>query len=393
MGMMTLALLAAAAYIFLRAVRTLRSSWWVKTALSAFILLAAFKFQIISVMGGEMYFAPDVPASVLIAGAWAFAAFLLYFFLLLAKNILLDLVKLFQFLIGKIRRRSWTAAPAEAIQVYDNRINLVLLVVAAALSAWGVKEGHRMPRVQELTVEVAALPSEAEGMRIAVLADLHVHQLLRASFVRGVVRQVQALKPDLILIAGDFVDGSVSARGEDLLPLKELSAPEGVYGVAGNHEYYSDYRAWRPFLVKELGIDMLDNRHILLRDGSLALVGVTDPAADFQGLEAPDFSAALQGIRQGVPVLLLAHRPSLARDAAARGVNLQFSGHTHGGMVLGLDRLVALFNAGFVSGQYRVGSTTLLVSNGTGIWNGFPVRLGAPAEILLVRLISGASAD
>ena len=84
--------------------------------------------------------------------------------------------------------------------------------------------------------------------------------------------------------------------------------------------------------------------------------------------------------------ILGSHQPRLAREAAAHGVDLQVSGHTHGGMIAGVDRLVARFNEGFVSGLYTVGNMKLYVSNGAGIWNGFPIRIGVPSEIVLIRL-------
>ena len=147
------------------------------------------------------------------------------------------------------------------------------------------------------------------------------------------------------------MDGRVAVRGGDLRPLEELSAPLGVFGVPGNHEYYSGYEEWMLFL-SGLGIDMLENSHRILAGGKLALGSVTDPAA----------------------------------EAAKSGVALQVSGHTHGGMIVGIDRLVARFNAGFVAGSYRVGDLRLYVSRGSGIWNGFPIRLGVPSEITLLRL-------
>ncbi|MEE7506800.1 metallophosphoesterase, partial [Methylobacterium mesophilicum] len=99
---------------------------------------------------------------------------------------------------------------------------------------------------------------------------------------------------------------------------------------------------------------------------------------------------ALAGAPAGAPIVLLDHQPANAARAAARGVALQLSGHTHGGMIRGLDRLVARGNAGFVSGAYRVGAMQLYVGNGTGLWPGFALRLGRPSELTRITLRTAA---
>lgn len=376
MHVMAIALLIAALYVFWRTVMPLRVHWAVKVLAAVVIVLAALKFVLIRQFGGQ-YFAPDVPVWVLLTGAWLFAAFLLYFILMIVT----DLVRLLVSLVCKICRKP------DCGERYRCRINGVLAVFACLLAGIGIAEGQKLPRIREVTVSVKNLPHDAEGMRIAVLADLHVHKLLKEEFIRETVRLVQAEHPSLVLIVGDFADGLPTLRGAALMPLKDLSAPEGVYAVAGNHEYYYDYRAWKAFIEKTLGIPMISNEHRFLKNGTLALAGMSDPAARIEGEEEPNLPKALRGIPQGTPVLLMAHRPTVATEASQHaGVALQVSGHTHGGMILGFDWFVAQFNSGFVSGEYRVGDMMLSVSNGTGIWNGFPVRLGVPSEIILIRL-------
>lgn len=376
MNALAVALLVVALYVYWRTVMPLRIHWGCKAVVATMLTLAALKFVLLRYVGGQ-YFSPEVSPWVLLTSAWLFAAFLLYFiFVFLA-----DVVRCCVTIVCKICRRPICG------ERYQHKINGCLAVLACLLAEIGVAEGQNLPRIREVTVTVNNLSSEAEGMRIAVLADLHVHRLLRESFVRDTVRLVQSEKPDLVLIVGDFVDGFPNLRRAELMPLKELSAPEGVYGVSGNHEYYYDYRSWKSFIENKLDIPMLSNEHRLLKNGTLALVGITDPSARIEGEEEPNLPKALRGIPRGTPMVLMAHRPSTAVDAARYDdVAFQVSGHTHGGMIWGFDRLVALFNAGFVSGEYRVGNMILSVSNGTGIWNGFPVRLGVPSEIVLITL-------
>ncbi|MBO4632639.1 MAG: metallophosphoesterase, partial [Lentisphaeria bacterium] len=228
---------------------------------------------------------------------------------------------------------------------------------------------------------------QAEGMRVAVLADLHADRVTRAPRIRRIVEQTNSLRPDLTVILGDLVDGTVEQRSGELLPLRELHAKYGVYAVPGNHEYYSGYVHWRKFFTAQ-GLRMLENSQVRLPAG-IYLAGVTDPAAQSFGEAVPDLKKALHGIPRDSFILLLAHRPVHAENAAQDGISLQLSGHTHGGMIRGLDWIVSRFNGGFVSGLYDVGGMKLYVSNGTGIWNGFPVRLGRDSEITLITLKSG----
>ncbi|MGI4880376.1 MAG: metallophosphoesterase, partial [Janthinobacterium lividum] len=123
---------------------------------------------------------------------------------------------------------------------------------------------------------------------------------------------------------------------------------------------------------------------------SLVLAGVTDLSAPAAGQAGPDLDRALAGAPHGVPVLLLDHQPKNAPGAAARGVVIQLSGHTHGGMIRGLDRIVARANGGFVSGRYEVGGMTLYVNNGTALWPGFALRLGVPSELTRITLRAGS---
>jgi predicted MPP superfamily phosphohydrolase len=258
------------------------------------------------------------------------------------------------------------------------------VVPSVILVSVGMYEGLKTPEVVEYTIYVDNLPAEFENLRIIHLADIHADRLGGREKVQKIVDIANAQNGDLIVITGDFVDGRTAARGNDLMPLSGLSAPLGVYGVPGNHEYYSGYDEWLEFL-RARGIIMLENSHVMLGD-NFALGGVTDPAAEHRGGALPDVAAAFAGVPENSFKLLLAHQPKVADAAVANGVDLQLSGHTHGGMVWGLDLLVGLFNKGLVFGTHDVGNMKLHISNGTGIWNGFPIRLGHRAEICVLTL-------
>lgn len=366
-----------AVYVFCRAILPLRLKWGWKALLAVLLAVAAFKFHLLHLFGGPMFFSPVLPEGVLLAAAWLFSALFLFFFLLLAVDVARLLYLLVLFCLRKKR--------TERFRIIGNRVNLALLVFAAVLATVGMVGGTGVPRVKEETVAVNHLPEGADGLTVAVLADLHVDGITRADRIRKIVERTNALNPDIVIIAGDFVDGTVPVHGDDLRPLADLKARYGVFGVPGNHEYYSGYEEWMEFLPT-LGIRMLHNEHVQTGRGAVVLAGVTDPVAGIMGKEEPDIRKALAGAPEKGVRILASHQPRLAPEAAAHGVDLQVSGHTHGGMIAGIDRLVARFNEGFVSGLYTVGNMKLYVSNGAGIWNGFPIRIGVPSEIVLIRL-------
>lgn len=366
-----------AVYVFFRAILPLRVKWGWKVLLTFILAVAAFKFHLLHLFGGPMFFSPVLPEGVLLAAAWLFSVLFLFFFLLLAA----DVARLLYLLVLFCLRRQRT----ERFRVIGNRVNLALLVLAAVLATVGMVGGTGVPRVKEETIAVNRLPEGADGLTVAVLADLHVDGITRADRIRKIVERTNALSPDIVIIAGDFVDGTVPVHGDDLRPLADLKARYGVFGVPGNHEYYSGYEEWMEFLPA-LGIRMLHNEHVLTGGDAVVLAGVTDPVAGIMGREEPDIRKALAGAPENGVRILAAHQPRLAPEAAEHGVDLQVSGHTHGGMIAGIDRLVARFNEGFVSGLYTVGDMKLYVSNGAGIWNGFPIRIGVPSEIVLIRL-------
>jgi predicted MPP superfamily phosphohydrolase len=221
------------------------------------------------------------------------------------------------------------------------------------------------------------------------LTDLHISRLFPASWAKAVVARANGLDADLIVITGDLIDGSVDRRRLDVQPIAKLRARDGVYAIPGNHEYFFDYDDWmREY--ERLNLRTLLNQHTVInRDGAeLVIAGVTDRSARHTGHSAPDLALATRGAPDQAPIILLDHQPMRAERAAQAGIALQLSGHTHGGMVVGLARLVARANGGFVSGLYKVGDMHLYVNNGTGLWPGFALRLGKHSELTRITLRS-----
>lgn len=240
--------------------------------------------------------------------------------------------------------------------------------------------------VKRVRVPLSKLPVGLQGYRIAQITDLHVGPLLGRGFVQEVVRKVNALQPDLVAITGDLVDGTVAQLAEQTAPLKDLRAKDGVFFVTGNHEYYTgDVDEWLAWL-SGIGIRPLRNERILIR-GGFELAGTDDYSARRWGYgHGEDIPKALSNRDPRKPVILMAHQPRSFSEAAGLGVDLQLSGHTHGGQLYPFTYVVALFQP-YLRGLYRRGDSQIYVSCGTGTW-GPPMRLGAPAEITEIELAS-----
>lgn len=264
-------------------------------------------------------------------------------------------------------------------------------IAAMVLSVVGVWQAVRVPDVRSIEIELAQLPAELDGFRLVQLTDMQVSRLLQRPWMEAVVARANALEPDLMLLTGDMVDGTVAARRDDVEPLRDLAARHGVYAIPGNHEYYADYQQWLDHF-SSLGLRMLLNEHVTIEreGGELVLAGITDLAAARFDLPLPSIEAALAGVAEEAAIVLLSHRPPGAEANARAGADLQLSGHTHGGQVLGLHWITQWANGGYVSGGYDVDGMHLYVSNGAGLWNGFPLRLGQSAEITEIILRAAA---
>jgi predicted MPP superfamily phosphohydrolase len=256
---------------------------------------------------------------------------------------------------------------------------------------YGLHEARSL-RVVRREVTLDRLDPALDGVTIAAISDVHLGPINDRPFLADVVARVNAEHPDLVAIVGDLVDGSVERLGAAAAPLRDLAAP--AYFVTGNHEYFSGAADWCDFLPT-LGVRVLRNERVPVgRLGAppgsptFDLAGIDDRTAARAHLpgHAPDLDAALAGRDPKRPVVLLSHQPVLVDQAARHDVDLQISGHTHGGQFLPLGYVV-LLDQPVLAGLTRVGRTWLYVTRGVGFW-GPPVRVGAPPEITLLVLRS-----
>ena len=370
-------------YTVLRFVLPLRAAWPAKAALSLLIAAAAFKQQFFTHVGGH-FFSPELPKLVIEGYTAAFVALAVLFALTLCRDLSLALRSIAR------AANAWRTGSGMYYGVFASSgispaTAALMLALSLAVGVYGVYEAQRQPRIVEREAAFAELPPEFDGYRIIHLSDLHISASRKAPWAAELVRRACELNPDLILITGDFIDGTVEARRADVEPLAGLRARDGVFGVAGNHEYYFGWREWTARL-EELGIKMLANENAAIRRGEAALTVAGLPDGYIERTEA---RKALEGAPEGAFVILMDHRPANARANAEAGADLQLSGHTHGGDGLGLARAIAEYNGGFVNGWYGVDGMKLFVSPGTGIWNGFLTRLGVPSELTVLTLRRG----
>ena len=344
-----------------------------KTAIALGSLVVALKFLLYACLGGSMFY-PSLPYPLLLGWEVLFNALMILSGLAVLRWLCRGVLAAVRFLRG-------SRAP-DAARPLRPAVAIGALVLATALAGHGLYEGLRIPDVREVTLEFPDLPASFDGYRIVHLSDLHVSSMMRGSRTAGLVKRVNALKGDVICITGDFVDGSVRDRLDDLRPVADLRASDGVFGCNGNHEYYSDYREWKPWLER-LGVRMLDDSSIDICRGSdvLTIGGVAYPSAVCGVSPAVFAGASAFGFR-----IILKHPPLHLEQSAAAGARLQLSGHTHGGGLGFMRPLVAPYNENHIQGLYEEHGVKLYVSGGSGQWAGCPMRLGNPAEIVVITL-------
>ncbi|RKH01056.1 metallophosphoesterase [Corallococcus sp. CA053C] len=260
------------------------------------------------------------------------------------------------------------------------------VLAAGGLTGFGMWNAFHPPVVNEVAVRLQGLPKSMDGFTIVHVSDIHVGPIIQRRFMDELVSRCNALKPDLVAITGDLVDGTVKDLGPSVAALQNLRARAGTHFITGNHEYYWNASAWADALTG-LGIHVLRNRHISIGDagGAFDLVGVDDWSMR-NGPKGYNLDAALAGRDPSRASVLLAHQPSNWDVAARAGMGLQLSGHTHGGQFFPFTVAVSAIWK-HDAGLFQDGDRHLYVSRGTGFW-GPPLRVGAPSEIVKVTLLA-----
>ncbi|RZS40948.1 hypothetical protein EV193_103266 [Herbihabitans rhizosphaerae] len=261
---------------------------------------------------------------------------------------------------------------------------LVAGAASAGIVGYGMAEALGPPDVRRVTVPLRRLHPDLRGFRIAVVSDIHLGPMLGRGHTERVVRMINETGADLVAVVGDTVDGTVDELRRDVEPLRDLVSRHGSFFVTGNHEYYSGHEHWIAEFER-LGMHGLRNEHTTISrgGGSFELAGINDVngrSAD----DPPDIDDALAGRDTSVPTILLAHQPVQVSDAVRHKVDLQLSGHTHGGQFYPFHHVVQLGQPS-LAGLSKVDDTWLYVTRGAGFW-GLPVRVAAPPDITVVEL-------
>lgn len=379
----------------------LRMSWRSKGIIALITIVAPCKSYLHLLVGGDA-FDPNIPYN--LSFVFDIARTTVIFLALLT------LLRLVINVLYRIVHLKWSLDLLPTSSIFHAQL---MMLLSFALACYGTSCAYGTPELKRYDFTLERLDPRLEGMKIVMLSDIHISAPTDANVIYQLVNDVNALKPDLILLPGDLMDGSLSKRRPISNLLFDLKAKFGVFISTGNHEYYSGYEEWRHYF-EQGGFISLDNKVVALKDDQgktlLNLGGITDPRAERYNLPTPDVRGVTSALDDSAPSIILSHRPQYALDFALaasqinaeraaqskeqktdfvpKQVDLVLSGHTHGGLAYGLRNLVANANGGFVSGHYRVDKTDLVVGNGTMVWMGFPLRLGVPGQIVELTLHS-----
>ena len=262
----------------------------------------------------------------------------------------------------------------------------LLALLATVVSVWQLNRF----RVRRMTLQIPNLPPPLKGLTIAHLSDLHIGKLTRGKVLDDMVTVTNQLKPDLILLTGDLINFALEDLPKGIEILRKMKARYGLHSCEGNHDLIQDAPEFEA-AARASGLSFLFDEGVTISvEGQpVQIIGLRwgegmEPASETEGRgKALDWLLA-QG-EPGAFTILLAHHPQVFDVAAAARIPLTLAGHTHGGQLMltpGIGFGPWLYR--YWSGLYRQGSSQLVVSNGAGNW--FPLRIGAPAEIIFLTL-------
>lgn len=254
--------------------------------------------------------------------------------------------------------------------------------MTGSLLGWGMVRGRHAFAVEEVVVRIARLPKALDGYTIAQVSDIHCGPFVGERELGEAFELVRGIKPDLVVATGDLVDFDAAFTPLFARRFADLPSRDGRLAILGNHDYYAGARIVRDHLAAA-GVEVLVNESRILRPkdgGGIALVGVDDMWSK------PDLDGALAGVGKDLPKVLLAHQPRFL-DFAAGSVDLQLSGHTHGGQICPGFNPAALVMR-YVAGRYEKSGTVLWVNRGVGV-AAIPSRVAAPPEVTKIVLVAG----
>ena len=261
-----------------------------------------------------------------------------------------------------------------------------IISITGTASAFGYYNARKGPSIIKQDIYLNNLPPKFENFTIAQISDLHVGPTIKRPYVEDVLNKISQINPDLIALTGDLVDGSVEYIRSDFEPIKDMIANYGTFFVTGNHEYYSGVDQWLDEIDRLGVINLINDQKIISKgDEIISIAGITDYRAhQIKPSHKSNPFEAIKSVPKKVKKIMLAHQPNSIYDVHKAGVDLQLSGHTHGGQFWPFTYPTKFANA-YLAGHYNHDGTQIYVNRGTGYW-GPPLRLGVQSEITLIRL-------
>jgi predicted MPP superfamily phosphohydrolase len=209
------------------------------------------------------------------------------------------------------------------------------------------------------------LPKELSGFSIVQLSDIHLESYKYKKRIAYIIDRVNELKPDLVVITGDLIDGNVCEEEVFCQQLRSIKATHGVLAITGNHEFYAGLDNFME-LAKRSNIKVLRNETVTIAD-TLQIIGLEDDTASQFGLKGPDPDTLIKSCNPDKPIIVLYHRPMYFDQMVEKGVDLQLSGHTHAGQIPPMELIVWLYYK-YPFGLFEKDGAYIYTSSGTGIW-------------------------
>jgi len=256
-----------------------------------------------------------------------------------------------------------------------NITNIWAIALSLLFSCYGVFEAHKTPVVKELFIQDARI---TQPLKFVVASDFHINRSTPKTHIQKMINAVNAQNPDYILLVGDIIDDKPTEKV--LKKFKMLSALKAkkIYISLGNHEYYNKPYTWMIEFAK-LGFEVLQNSGEQIENTGVYVAGVPDT-----GSSSANYKRAFQ-IAGDSYKILLSHSPADFKELDKNLVDIQFSGHTHGGQIFPFQFITKKANNGYLSGLYEKDGAKLFVLKGAGYW-GPPMRILAEPDIAVLTL-------
>lgn len=258
--------------------------------------------------------------------------------------------------------------------------DITMLILAFSYIFKGFVDGLSLPKVKKIKIKIKNLQN---SLNIVQISDIHIGEFLKKDYLAKLVKLINKQNPDIVAITGDLVDKDIRIIYKELEPLKDIKSKFGVFFVAGNHEYYNDVEPILNYLEK---IEIIVLRNTNKQIANINLAGVYDVVGKrLDHKFKPDVKAALKGVDEKLPTILLAHQPKQLNYLENENIDLVLSGHTHAGQIFPFNFLVKL-DQPYVYGLHKHSEKTqIYITSGAGFW-GPPIRFLAPAEIANITL-------